>query len=163
MRSLRYYVLFLVALSLVGCAEIAAYTKEFGSFEPNKEVGRAFETYQVNPDLNYYVSGSDVYPNAIMGLKKQYTLETPLWKHVDMTSGKLRDMVQGMQQKADELGLYLVGWSMRDEGGRAIGTWYSILFATTSIKVEENNKVDVYRPPQNTYIKYEGDHDRRRE
>ena len=135
--------------------------KQFGSFEPSKKITQAFETYQVNPDLNYYFSGSDVYPNAIMGLNKRYTLDTPLWQPVSMTPGKLRDMVQWMQQRADELGLYQLGWSMRDEKGHEVGIWYSILSATTSIKIEGNNKVDVARPPQDTYIRYEGDHDRR--
>ncbi len=160
-RSFKYGMLSLVALSLIGCAGLSAHTRQYGSFEPNKKITQAFEAYQVNPDLNYYTSGSDVYPNAIMGLKKNYTLETSLWKPVSLTPEKLRDMVQGMQQKADELNLYLLGWSMRDEGGREIGVWYSILFATTSIKVEANNKADIYRPPQDTYIKYEGGRDRR--
>jgi hypothetical protein len=129
---------------------------QYGSFEPNEGIRQAFEAYRVNPELNYYTSGSDVYPNAIMGLNKRYTLDTPLWKQVDMTPEKLRDTVQGMQQKADELNLSLQGWSLRDEGGQEIGVWYSVLFATTSISVGASNRVEVFRPPQNTYSKYEG-------
>jgi hypothetical protein len=50
---------------------------------------------------------------------------------------------------------------MRDEGGREIGVWYSVLFATTTVKAEADNKVDVARPPQDTYLKYEGGRERR--
>jgi hypothetical protein len=127
----------------------------YGSFEPNENIAQAFEMHRIDPDLLYYISGSDVYPNAIMGLNRHYTLDTPLWKQVDMKPETLRDMVQGMQKKAAESDLSLLGWSMRDEGGREIGVWYSVLFATTSIKVQAGNSVDVYRPPQRTYLNHE--------
>ncbi len=157
--SLKHSLLLLVFLSWAGCAGLSADLKQYGSFEPNREIEWAFETYQVNPNLNYYFSGSDGYPNAIMGLDKQYTLDEPLWKPVAMTPEKLRALVGGMQLKTHELNLYLRGWSMRDDKGREIGVWYSILFATTTVKVEEGNKVVVSRPDQNTYIKYEGGRD----
>jgi hypothetical protein len=41
-------------------------------------VTKAFEKYQVNSNYNYYISGSDVYPNAIIGLDKALTLEPDL-------------------------------------------------------------------------------------
>ncbi len=150
-KSLKYCLLLLIALSFAGCAGM----KNYGSFEPSKKITQAFETYQINPDLNYYFSGSDVYPNAIMGLNKQYTLDESLWKPVKMTPKKLKSMVDEMKKKSDELDLYLLGWSMRDNTGKEIGVWYSVLFATTAIKMEAENKVDIFRPAQNTYLKHE--------
>jgi hypothetical protein len=160
-RSLKYCLVLLATLSFAGCAGMGGNMRGYGSFEQSREITQAFEAYEVNPELNYYISGSDVYPNAIMGLNKQYKLDEPLWKEVYMTPQKLQDMVQQMRKKSDELDLYLLGWSMRDKTGREIGVWYSVLFATTSIKAEEGNKVVVYRPRQNTYLKHEqGGHDR---
>jgi len=86
-KSLRFVVLLLLALSTAACAGMMV--KNYGSFEPDRGILKAFEGYQVNPNLNYYVSGSDVHPNAIMGLNKKFTLEESLWKKVEMTPEKL--------------------------------------------------------------------------
>ena len=38
--------------------------------------------YQMDADMNYYFSGSEIYPNAIIGLKKKYVLDNDLWKPI---------------------------------------------------------------------------------
>lgn len=45
------------------------------------------------------------------------------------------------------LSMHLPGWSLRDESGRGLGGWYSVLFATTSVKVE-GNRVTIYDLPR---------------
>lgn len=138
----------LLALSATACA--GTMMKNYGSFALDEGIAQEFETYRLRPGVHYFVSGSDVYPNAILALKREYILEDTLWKGVDMTPKKLKEFVTGMQQKAHEVGMYLRGWSVRDEKGHEIGVWYSVLFATTSVKVE-GNKVIIYRPPQHVY------------
>jgi hypothetical protein len=152
-RSLKFFMAVCFTFACIACA--GTLSKNYGNFEPDKAITQVFETYQVNPDINYYISGSDVHPNAIMGLKKNYTLEESLWRKIEMTPKKLRDLVEGMQKRASETGLFLSGWSMRDTGGREIGVWYSALFATTSVKVEGNNRVTIYTPRQHIYIENE--------
>lgn len=153
----RFFVVLAAALFLAGCTVMPTQVKDYGSFEPDAAVTQAFETYQVNPDLNYYFSGSEIYPNAIMGLNKKYTLQESLWQKVRMTPKRLKNMVDAMQKKSDEMSLHLRGWSIRDESGREIGVWYSVLFATGSVKFEGDNKVSIDRPPQDIFTDYSDD------
>ncbi len=123
------------------------------------EVTRTFETYQISSEYDYYISGSDVYPNAIIGLDKAYTLETDLWKKVEMTPKKLRELVTDMKDKATTVnyGMPLYGFVMLDDKGKQIGVWYSILGAKTFLRMKDNRTVIIYTPDIDTY---EYDHNR---
>ena len=117
----------------------------------------AFEKYQVNPNYNYYISGSDVYPNAIIGLDKALTLESDLWKQVEITPKKLRELVQDMQSKVRDLSWNLVlhGFAMFDDNGIQIGVWYSIPGAKTSLSMKDDHTVIIITPNIDTYLKYD--------
>ncbi len=75
--------------------------KNYGRINPNDEVTQAFESYQVNKDFRYYVSGSNLYPNALMGLHREFPLDPEtLWKEVAMTPEKMKEIVEYMNTKA---------------------------------------------------------------
>jgi hypothetical protein len=124
----------------------------YGKITPNMEVTNAFETYQINTEYNYYISGSDIYPNAIIGLDKAYTLESDLWKKVEMTPKRFRELVTDMKDKAGtvHLGMPLYGFVMLDDKGNQIGVWYSILEAKTFLRMKDNRRVIIYTPDINT-------------
>ena len=135
----------LVLLSFTGCAgsRLALY----GGVIPDEEVTESFEGYRIDSDLNYYISGSDMYPNAIMGLGKAYTLGSTLWRKVEMTPGQLRELVTNMRSKA----LVVHGFALVDDRGNRIGVWYSILSAPTSLRMEGDRTVVIPTPALNTY------------
>ena len=56
-----------------------------------------------------------------------------------------------MQTKALERGTLQHGFVMKDNKGQPIGVWYSILSASTVIKMDEGNKVTVFTPELETY------------
>jgi hypothetical protein len=145
----------LVLLPSAGCT--GSLFKNYGSIVPDRAVTNAFEQYQVNPKYNYYISGSEVYPNAIIGLDKAYALEPDLWKPVEMTPQKLRELVQYMHDKVSTItfGLSLHGFAMFDDKGKQIGVWYSILEAKTSLKMKDERTVEIITPDIDTYLKYE--------
>lgn len=153
--------LVLVLLSSAGCT--SSLFKNYGSIVPDGAVTNTFEKYQVNPNYNYYISGSEVYPNAIIGLDKAYALEPDLWKKVEMTPGKLRELVQYMHDKVStvSLGSALHGFATFDDKGKQIGVWYSILEAKTFLKMKDDRTVIIITPDIDTYLKYE-DGNRRR-
>ena len=130
----------------------------YGKISPDMAVTNAFETYQINPGYNYYISGSDVYPNAIIGLDKAYTLDSDLWKEVEMTPKKLRELVTDMKDKATTVnwGMPVNGFVMFDDKGNQIGVWYSILEAKTFLKMKDNRTVIIYTPDIDTYERYDG-------
>ena len=131
--------------------------KNYGKITPDGNVTNAFEKYQVNPNYNYYISGSDVYPHAIIGLDKALTLEPDLWKKVELTPRKLRELVQDMKSKVMALrwNLVLHGFAMFDDNGKQIGVWYSILGAITSLSMKNDHTVIIITPDIDTYLKYD--------
>ena len=146
----------IVCAVLISCAAgTVGITKNWGKIVPDSEVTNSFETYQVSPNFNYYISGSDVYPNAILGLNKAYTLESDLWKKIEMTPAKLQELVTDMRSKAMGLGQGQFGFAVLDNQGKQIGVWYSLLTATAPVHMKEDKKVIIYTPDQNTYEKYE--------
>ena len=150
--------LFLV-FSFCGCA---GFLKGYGAINPDRSVTSAFETFQINPNYNYYYSGSDVYPNALIGLDKKYKIEPDLWKKMEPAPGDFKDMISRMQSKALSIGQFQHGFAILDDNGRPIGVWYSILSAVTTVKMTDDQTVLIYQPPLNTYEKYEEENKRLR-
>ncbi len=142
----------LLILFSFGCAGLGL--GNYGKIVPDGNVMHAFETYQVNPGLNYYTSGSDVYPNAIMGIDKRYSLNSTLWKKVEFTPQTLKALVDNMQAKVSEINQSLHGFTILDTKGNDIGIWYSILSARTTVKIEDHSVV-IFTPDLDTYDKYE--------
>ncbi|MGZ3596429.1 MAG: hypothetical protein ACXWMS_01005 [Syntrophales bacterium] len=141
--------------------------KNYGSIVADGRVMEAFDKFQVNPNYDYFYSGSEVYPNAVMGLDKSYTLESDLWKKVDMTPAKLREIVTSMKDKAATVNLMtsLHGFVILDDEGKRIGVWYSILKATanSSVKMKDSKTVLIDTPDINTWLQFEdGGRSRRR-
>ncbi|TFG91082.1 MAG: hypothetical protein E4H15_06500 [Syntrophobacterales bacterium] len=138
-----------VLLASAGCA--GPYGRNYGRIMPDGDVTESFEKHQIDSSLNYYISGSDVHPNAIMGLSKAYTLDSTLWKKVEMTSQTLNDLVSNMQMKA----LIQHGFALFDNSGNRIGIWYSILSAATSLWMKDDHTVVILTPALDTYDKTE--------
>jgi hypothetical protein len=146
----------LLFLPLISCTvTTAALKKNWGKIVPDDQARNSFETYQVSPDINYYISGSDVYPFAILGLNKEYILDSTLWKKVELTQAKLRELVTDMQSKAMGFRQSSFGFAVLNDRGGQIGVWYSILSASTSVQMKEDKKVMIYTPDPDTYNKYE--------
>lgn len=149
------WVLFVAVLCifiLSGCA--ARQMHEYGRFVPDKSVTAQFEEYRVDPGMVYYISGSDDLPNAIIGIGKDYTLQSQLWKRRDFDEDMLKDVVDIMQNRVLATTMSLHGFRIEAPGGGAVGVWFSILEATTSVKVEDRNVV-LSTPPIDTYERFE--------
>jgi hypothetical protein len=158
MQKSKGYIYLIYALMLVvflGCA--GKYFKNYGGIVPNQDATTAFERYQVDPNLNYYYSGSDVYPNAVMGLNKAYTLDSDLWKRVEMTPQLLREFISNMQRRALNLGQMQHGFAILDDKGKQIGIWYSILSVRTVVQMKDNKTVAIHTPDIDTYEKFDED------
>ncbi len=142
-------------LFFLSCSIRDLKTQErYGEMKPSGEVTELFESYTVDTNLNYYISGSDVVPNAIMGVDKRYSLVSDLWKKRDLTLDEMRSFVKNMQSRALEYGSMMHGFDILDDGGRDIGDWYSILSARTTVKMDGEDRVIIYTPPLETYEKF---------
>ncbi|MCE5263801.1 MAG: hypothetical protein LLG97_09745 [Deltaproteobacteria bacterium] len=142
----------IMGLGIAGCSGF----RNYGQILPDVGVDRDMETATVHPELRYFISGSDVYPNALIGLHRDYRLDAEThWKEIAMTPAKLREMVYLLQAKAREFHQYPYGFDLLDPTGKKIGFWYSIILARTYLRFEGDGTVMIQTPELETYEKLE--------
>jgi hypothetical protein len=149
-----FYIIFGAVLLLAGCSTIIS--KNFGNIRPDTDVTNAFEKFQINSNLNYYISGSDTYPTSILGLNKSYTLDTDLWKKIDTTPELFSQLVTNMQTRSIQCcGESMHGFYIFDDKNNKIGVWYSLIRGSIVIQMKEDGKVVIFPPRDDIYIQYE--------
>jgi len=149
-RNSGIYLCMALCLALTACT--GQLFRNYGRIDPNREVTNAFERYEANPNFRYYISGSDVYPNAMIGLDRKHRLDPEtLWKEVEMTPERMKGIVQLMRSKTALLMMALSGFEITDNNGRPIGVWYSVLSARTFVKMNDNGTVRIDTPDIDTY------------
>jgi hypothetical protein len=146
----------MVCATLISCATGSmTFKKNWGKIVTDDQVKNSFQAYQVNAAYDYFISGSDVYPFAILGLSKNYTLDSDLWKKMEMKPAVLQELVNNIKSKAMESEQMPFGFAVLDDHGKQIGVWYSILLAATSVQMKGDNKVMIYTPSPDTYKRFE--------
>ena len=155
-RSGRFCLILILCLGAAGCGSLF---RNYGRITPNREVTQAFEGYRVNSELLYYVSGALHYPNALIGLHRDYPLDpSTLWREVSgMTTAKMKDIVDDMKTKASQHQMFQYGFEMSDNKGRPIGVWYSVLWARTFLRMNEDGTVRIDTPDLDVYGRLERD------
>ena len=144
---------------LTGCAGLLSGS--WAKIAPDAEVKKAFESFQVNPDYNYFYSGSDLYPHSLLGLSKAYKLESDIWIKMEITPQKLQETVSNMQAQALKyvFSEKLFGFAVTDNNGRQIGIWYSLMVPGFSLNIRDDGRVIVSPPNDNQYMQYDGQAD----
>jgi hypothetical protein len=145
-----------VLLTVMGCAGLRI-TADYGMIIPDAEATAAFDRYELNPNFNYYFSGPELYPNALIGLDSNYTLEPDLWKKVDFTPQTFRSLIKDMQSRAARLYEFQHGFAILDDKGHPIGVWYSLLAVQTWVKMAGDRTVVIGTPEMGVYEKRERD------
>lgn len=146
-----------VVTAVMACFLISCAFSHYGTIAPDEAVTKSFEAYQMAPDMNYYYSGSDVIPNAVVGLKKEYTIEPDFWKPI-IQPKVFRDMIEEMKRRALRIvtdGFF--GFTIKDDKGNTIGVWYSLLRAKTYVEMGKDKTVVIKTPPLLLYKQMEGD------
>ncbi len=106
----------------------------------------------VDTNQRYYISGSDIYPNAIIGLNRDYRIDPQThWREVEMNPEVMRTIVQNMKEKTAGRTHFLYGFDLLDTAGRPIGVWYSIQTARTCMQIKEHGIVRIDTPDLDTY------------
>ena len=142
-------------LIVTGCASLLRASANYGQIVPNADVTQSFERFEINPNFNYFISGSEPYPNALIALDKTYTLEPTLWKKVEFTPQTFRTLITDMQNKAILGGEIQIGFSILDGNRRAIGAWYSLRDFPTWVKMAGDKTVVIPPPDSSTYERRE--------
>ena len=123
---------------------LAACGGSYGSLQRSSETNRKFESIEISDIYNYYYTGSYYKPMAIIGVIKEYTLISKLWKPVDLTPARLSGWVD---QMTDFRGYALsnFGSNILNEHGQVIGIWYSPVDFTT-VRMLEDKQFWIYPP-----------------
>ena len=151
-----FYIIFGAVLLLAGCSTVMF--KNWGSIRPDTDATNDFEKFQINANLNYYISGSDVYPTSILGLNKAYTLDTDLWKKIEMTPEIFSELVTNMRTRSIQCcGQTMHGFYIFDNKNNKIGVWYSLISGSIVVQMKEDSKVIIFPPrDDDSYRSYEG-------
>lgn len=124
---------------------------QFGRIKPSKAVTDAYGDLKVDPEKKYYFSGPEAHPNAIIGVKKEWRLESDLWKEVAPDSGRLKELIEGMKNKALERNLALNGADILDHDGKKVGDWFSVPGIDPTVRTKGWDRLIVETPPIDSY------------
>jgi len=145
---------FIITATAVAAVIVLAFWRfsrgNYGRLSPNSEVAAAYRAYHVDPDRNYYISGPAAFPNAILGLDKSLILDSDLWKGIDPTPDKMKDLVENMILRAAETFQLLQGYDVIDEKGRKAGDWFSLPGIDIMIRRAGENSFIISTPPIET-------------
>ncbi|MCU0615405.1 MAG: hypothetical protein MUD09_10080 [Desulfobacterales bacterium] len=136
--------LFLLLSIVYSALLISCAGGNYSGLRLSNDVTRLFESYQVLDDHNYYYSGSDARPNAILGVHKDYTLRSNLWKPVRLTPDHLKLWINMM---TDHRGTTIRPFGSRvvAPDGKDIGIWYSP-WKQTRVRMEDDRHVFINTP-----------------
>ena len=121
-----------------------ARSSSCGILKPNLDVNNLFISHKILPDHKYYYSGPDDVPKAIIGIDNNYTLDSKMWKPVDLTPEKLKKWCRNMFSDNDQPATNW-GADILDPNGKKVGIWFSRQ-KRTSVNMLDNNRVQVYTP-----------------
>ena len=151
-RNSGFYLILALCLCTVACSP--SLFPNYGRITPDWEVTKAIEGYQVNPEMRYYISGSNLKPAALMGLLKSYRLDpSTTWREVDITPVRMQEIVENMMDRGLIRKPSLQGFAMSDNSGRPIGVWYSTLESPTFLRMNEDGTVRIDTPDRSYFPK----------
>ena len=114
----------------------------YGRLQSSEEITQLFNDNQILSDHLYYYTGLEGVPDAIIGIQSNYSLDSKLWRQVDLSPLLLEKWVSRMTY------VHLVtprgAWILGPDGQR-VGIWYSARYQAT-VRVEEGNRVVVIPP-----------------
>lgn len=125
------FIIFMSAILLTsGCATTAS-KNPLGGIKESSDATRQYRALTINPEYNYFYSGTTQQPDVIMGIDKDYQVVSKFWLPVDLTKEKLEYWVIWGDRESEfdgfstrYLGRYM-GAYIVDPGGTVIGDWYS--------------------------------------
>lgn len=144
--------LLLITPAISGCVATVG-NQNLSTIQESPDVTRLYRSYTINPNHNYFYSGPELQPDAIMGIDKGYTVQSKFWHPVDLTEAQLeRWVVWGDRESEDSgfsrryMGRYM-GAYILDLQGTVVGDWYSK--KDWGIFEFPGNNVIIPHPPRN--------------
>jgi len=140
-------ILVVIALSIGLIVFFASRSGEnFGMLRPSADATADFQSSRMVPDHDYWFSGPESYPIAIIGVEKRFRFDSAgHWVKINGEEA-LKRLVTGMQSKALQMNRNPSGFEMVDQRGERIGEWYSAPGIQAVIKRTGIDSVEVWPP-----------------
>ena len=145
-KILLLTIMYLSFIFLAGCAG------SYGHLQRNEEVDKIFKTYRILPGHKYFYTGPAGRPDAIIGIHKDYTLETTQWAKFDPSDDTLKTGVDSINfHNSNRVRNYPYGFLILDSEGIQVGIWYSI-WDWTTVVMKDENRIQVFPPAKNDFF-----------
>jgi len=132
--------LVVIAVLFAGCA---AGSKTYGINKLSDDAAKAFESFRVLPDHNYYYSGLNVSPDAILAIHNSYVLTSEdLWTQTAPDGKQLKFWVESLQGSVANPAY---GYTILTPDGKQIGVIYT-RWDPGPVEMGEGNQVSIYLP-----------------
>jgi hypothetical protein len=119
----------------------------YGKLNPSESGTANLQSHREAPDLEYYYSGPESHPLAIIGVEKKFRFDSVKhWMRIGPGQDSLKRLIEGMQSGALQLNQNLRGFEMVDQRGERIGEWYSIAGIQPVIKRTGTDCIEVWPP-----------------
>ncbi len=120
--------------------------ENFGMLRPSADATADFQSYRMVPDHDYWFSGPESCPVAIIGVERRFRFDSAgRWVRVNGEDAMKR-LVTGMQSKSLQMNRNLSGFEMVDQRGERIGAWYSAPGIQAVIKRTGIDSVEIFPP-----------------
>lgn len=120
----------LVALLVSGCM------KNYGRFTLDDQVSQAFRSGSIQTDYQYYYSGRQTMPYAIMAIDRRYSVPSKFWVPFEPDPEQLKTMSGSI---FDQNRYPSYGYRILDPNGVVIGIWYASA-RDHSVRVDQENR-----------------------
>jgi hypothetical protein len=115
--------------------------------KPSDAVTENFQSNRAVPDLDYWFSGPESQPLAIIGVEKRLRFDSAKhWMKVGSGEESLQRLTEGMKSRANPMNRNIRGFEMVDERGERVGEWYSAVGVQAVIKRTGIDSVEVWPP-----------------
>lgn len=107
---------------MTGCV---SEKSRFAVLRHDDQVKQAFEQFRLPEGYKFYCFGSVSHPEAVIGISKEFVLESSLWQPVELTGPMLHEWIWIYANRIDgdmrQFGSNIVGPNKEH-----IGIWYSL-------------------------------------
>ena len=141
-RLNRCYKFWLALYTLILSAGLSGCFENYGRLKRNPEVTKAFKNNQVENDYRYYFYGRSNQPNVIVGIDQKYHVESFMWREVDHTTDKFKNMIYWIWTDITYYYNPEMGADILDPAGNRVGLWYSNIW-WAAIRFHENNRIEI--------------------
>ena len=123
--------------------------ENYGMINPSEAVTAAFESHRPAADLDYWFSGPESQPIAIIAVERRFRFDSAdHWMRVNEGEEPMKKLITGMQSRTLQLNRNLRGFEMVDQRGERIGEWYSTVGIQAVIKRTGIDSVEIWPPSQ---------------